>query len=96
MPRNRAAIAAALSSKGFEERQGSRDHDFYFFVHSGLVRAVFTKLSRGRQYRTIDDSLLGRMSKQLQLTKRQFEDLVDCPMDRATYVEELRSRGVLS
>lgn len=95
MPRARAEIASALRKKGFEERKGSRDHDYYFFVDAGLIQAVYTKLSRGRSFKTIDDSLLGRICRQLQLSRRQFDDLVDCPLDRDGYAGVLRARGIL-
>jgi hypothetical protein len=97
MPKERTEVVAALRNKGFEERpEGkNRDHDTFFFVHSGLQRAVFTRVSRGSNYRTIGDDLLGRMAKQLQLTRGDFNLLVECPLGEAEYVEKLVARGVL-
>jgi hypothetical protein len=97
MPRDRSAVVAALKTKGFAERtEGkNRDLDTFFFVHGGLRRAVFTKVSRGSGYRTIGDDLLGKMAKQLQLTRGDFDLLVECPLGEAEYVEKLVARGVL-
>ena len=95
MPRDRTDILASLTSKGFELKQGKRDHDVLFFKQDGLIQAVFTRVSRGSQYKTIDDSLLGRMSRQLKISRRQFDDLVDCPMTAEDYQEVLRDNGVI-
>jgi hypothetical protein len=90
-------VVAALRNKGFEERSAgkNRDHDMFFFVHGGLQRAVFTKVSRGSSHQTIGDELLGRMAKQLQLTRGDFDLLVECPLGEAEYVEKLIARGTL-
>ncbi|HEV7588854.1 MAG TPA: hypothetical protein VGO40_12130 [Longimicrobium sp.] len=97
MPRDRSEVVAALKNKGFEERpEGkNRDHDMFFFVHGGLQRAVFTKVSRGSGYRTIGDDLLGKMAKQLQLTRGDFNLLVECPLGEVEYAEKLAAQGVL-
>jgi hypothetical protein len=95
MPRERADILASLTGKGFRLEQKSRDHDFLFLEQAGLTQAVFTKVSRGSSYATLGDELLSRMSKQLRLTRKEFDELVDCPMDEATYLAKLRERGVL-
>jgi len=97
MPKDRSEVVAALKAKGFTDRtEGkNRDHDTFFFVHGGLRRAVFTKVSRGSGYRTIGDDLLGKMAKQLQLTRGDFDLLVACPLGEAEYVEKLVTRGVL-
>ena len=95
MPRERSLVVASLQSKGFELRQGSRDHDFFFFAPAGLTQAIFTKVSRGSQYRTLGDPLIRRMSRQLKLTARQFESLVDCPMTQGDFEAHLRTLGIL-
>jgi hypothetical protein len=38
---------------------------------------------------TIDVNILSLMARQLHLTKKQFLDLIDCPLDEAGY------RGIL-
>lgn len=81
MPRERLEIVGALSKKGFSLKEGKGDHDFYFFETGGLTQAIFTKVSRGPKFRTIDDSLVSLMSKQIKLTRRQFDQLIDCSLD---------------
>ncbi len=93
MPRSRAAVEKALTNKGFVCREG--DHRFYFFEHEGLITAIFTKISHGSKYKTLDDSLLSMMARQVRLGNRQFLDLVDCSMTGPDYLEHLRSLGIL-
>lgn len=95
MQKDRSAIVSALEKKGFEKEQGGRDHDFFFFRHDGLERAIYTKVSRGSAYKTIQSGLLTKMAKQLQLTTKQFGQLVDCPMTQEDYERHLREAGIL-
>jgi hypothetical protein len=95
MPRERADIVAALGAKGFDLEKGGRDHDFFFFRYPNLTQPVYTKVSRGREYRTIGDPLLGKMRRQLHLTRAQFDSLVDCPMNRTEYTALLVSLGII-
>lgn len=95
MPKDRREITSALQSKGFDRETKGRDHDFYFFRHDDLTQAVFTKVSRGSKHKEIDDGLLGRMSRQLHLTRGELDDLVGCPMTRADFIQALVQRGVL-
>lgn len=97
MSRARSEVIGSLTrqGKGFELRQGGRDHDFLFFVHHGLTRAVFTKVSRGSKYKELGDDLLSRMSRQLFLTRQQFDSLIDCTWNAPEIVNSLRARGYL-
>jgi len=96
MPRDRADVVAALTSKGFvPDNKKGRDHDWYFFKYPDLIRSIGTYVSRGTDCRELSDRLLGKMSRQLQLTRPQFDSLVDCSMDEPKYVAVLRSLGVL-
>ena len=51
-------------------------------------------LSHGSGYKTIDDSLLGKIAKQLKLKKADLLELVDCSMDGARYIQTLVAQGV--
>ena len=95
MSRERSDIAAALLTKGFQPKSGDRDHEYFFLVAQGLKQSVFTKLSRGSGYRTYGDNLMALMARQLRLTRRQLNDLVDCPMSEEDYRAHLRSISVL-
>lgn len=94
MPKERREIKRALQAKGFA-LQSQRDHDVYFFQHEGKTQPVYTKLSRGQKYRTIDDSLLDRMRKQLHLSKDEFERWVGCPLGQTEYLQILTQKGIL-
>jgi hypothetical protein len=96
MPRDRADVVAALTSKekGFDpDKRSGRDHDWYFFRHPRLIRSVGTYVSRGSD--KIPDKLLGKMSRQLQMTRAQFDFVVDCTWNRSEIVAHLQSRGLL-
>jgi hypothetical protein len=84
-------VEAGLSSKGF--RRSNNDHR-YFFYHdlNGQKHPIRTHTSQGRGI-TLGDPLIAAMAKQSGLNKREFLDLVDCPMDQVTYEHLLRSRG---
>ena len=84
MPRKRDTIITSLVSKGFRREDG--DHIFLIYVRQdGKTSTRRTKVSRGSSHREVTDINLGQMARQLGLTKQQFEQLVDCPMDRLTY-----------
>lgn len=93
MSRERKIVERSLQKKGFISRGG--DHRFYFFEYRNLTTAVFTKVSRGTKYKTLNDTLIGEMARQLKLTKKQFLQLVDCPMDKKQYVEHLKQRNII-
>lgn len=83
MPRKRDLILSSLTSKGF--RQDDGDHIFLIYVRAdGRTSTRRTKLSRGSGHKDVSDQNLGQMARQLGLTKKQLQELIDCPMDRAT------------
>jgi predicted RNA binding protein YcfA (HicA-like mRNA interferase family) len=91
MPRDAKNVAAGLAGKGFILRDG--DHHFYSLVVGGKKTGIFTKVSHGE--REIHDGLLAQMAKQTKLVKKDFLDLVDCPMSAADYLKKLRDGGHL-
>jgi hypothetical protein len=95
VPWERSRIVASLTGKGFSLEAGERDHDFLLFKHRGQTRGIFTKVSRGTGYKEYGDELLGRMCRQLQLTRKQLDQLIECTMNEPDYVQALRSRGVI-
>lgn len=92
MPRARRDVEASLLAKGFARREG--DHS-YFIYHTaaGKKSMARTKTSHGTAARDISDELLGMMARQCGLTRGQFLDLVDCPLDRDAYERLLRQSG---
>ena len=43
---------------------------------------------------TIDVNILSKMAKQLHLSKKQFLELIDCPLDENGYRQILRDEGL--
>jgi hypothetical protein len=92
MSRDARDVGAGLLKKGFSIREN--DHTFYHLFIDGKKTIVSTKISHGEK--EIGDRLLGMMARQLRLTKRNFLDLVDCPLTLDEYVKLLREAGVVA
>jgi len=90
--RKRRDIEAALETKGFKRHEG--DHSrFVYYTHDGKKTRIRTKTSHGSGGKSIGDPLLGQMAKQCCLTKPDFLDLVDCPLDRNGFEKKAREKG---
>jgi hypothetical protein len=90
MPIERKKVSAALLAKGFRNRQN--DHAFFCLWVGNQKTSVFTKISHGSGYKDLDDSLVGKMAKQVGLSIGQFRDYVECNLSENEYVEILRQR----
>jgi hypothetical protein len=86
-------VETSLKKKGFLEEDG--DHRFYKLMVEGKYTGIMTKTSRGKKYKTLSDDLVSLMARQLKLTKKQFVDLVNCPLTLDEYVALLRRSGEL-
>ncbi len=91
MPKTVKDAAAALQKKGFQSRQSH--HVFFHLVVDGRKTIISTKISHGE--REIADSLLGMMARQIRLSRKQFNDLIDCPLSHSDYLKLLRVAGVI-
>lgn len=80
--RNQGDVEAALRRKGFRQ---ANTHHRYFVYHtrSGLKSRIRTRTSHGG--RDLDDWLLAQMAKQCRVSRNEFLDLIDCPLDQKTY-----------
>lgn len=89
---NKGKIEKALRSKGFEL---DNTHHRYLIYHSrnGKKTPVRTRLSHGPSGKDIDSSLVSRMAKQCRLNNRDFENLINCPLDQNSYENRLRNSG---
>ena len=87
--RDRKDIESALVKKGFD-KDDTHHHCFIYKTIAGQITDIRTRTSHGSGHKTIGDPLLGQMAKQVRLTKSQFLELVDCPMDRVTYEGAVR------
>jgi len=86
-------IDSALRKKGFL-RAADADHIHYYLLHStGDRTRIKTKVSHGMMGSTLSAKLICDMAKQLHLTKQQFLDLIDCPLDEEGYRQILRNAG---
>jgi hypothetical protein len=72
----------------------SRHRRFRYYKLDGDRTNVVTIMSHG-SVRDIDDRLLAQMARQLKLTRRQFDDLIDCRLARADYEAMLRRDGLI-
>ena len=85
---------SSLIKKGFVQQDGYKDHYFFtYYTKNGKKTDIFTKLSRGSSYKTIGDPLLASMAKQCRLDKKNFLNLIDCPLDRDAYENILTSKN---
>ena len=95
MPRPRKSVESTLRAKGFEMAGG--DHHYFVYVTKGGRKTrARTKTSRSPKFRDIADNVLGQMARQCLLTKPEFLQLVDCPMQRDDYERRLADQGEIS
>jgi len=91
--RSGRSIDSAMQKKGFL-RNSDADHVHYYFLHStGARTRIKTKMSHGMMGSTLSAKLIGDMAKQLHLSKKQFLELIDCPLDENGYRQILRDAG---
>lgn len=84
-------IRKSLIYKGFIEED--RDHKHYILIINNKKTSVFTKISHGKE--EIDDGLIGCMAKQTRLSKKEFLDLVECPLSYEIYIQKLINQGII-
>jgi len=83
-------ILAGLNRKGF--LQGESDHTRLILYVKGKKTEIRTKVSHGAS--EIDDHLINVMSIQLHLEKKEFRDLVNCPLSLEGYLKKLSTEGI--
>lgn len=94
MIRDKKEVEIALQKKGFRSREG--DHHFYvYYTMTGLKSCILTKTSHTPKMKAIPDELLSKMAHQCKLTKKQFLELVDCPLERPAYEQILIEKQIL-
>ena len=59
----------------------------------GTKTMARTKTSHGKSGDDVPNPLLAAMARQCYLSRREFEELLDCPMDRVAFETLLRERG---
>ncbi len=93
MPISARTVTRGLLRKGFRLTE-SRHRRFRYYKLNGERTRVVTLTSHGSD-RDLDDRLLARMSRQLHLTRRQFDDLIDCRLAQADFEAMLRRDGFI-
>ena len=89
MTRKQSAVEASLLRKGFRQEE-THPHFSVYYTLAGLKSRLRTRTSHGG--RDLDEYLLHQMAKQCGLAKRDFIDLVDCPLDQAGYEEKVAGK----
>ena len=91
--RSGRSIDSALCKKGFLKDLDGDHVNYYFLRLTGERSFVKTKMSHGMMGSTIDVNILSKMARQLHLTKKQFLELIDCPLYEKGYRQILREAG---
>ena len=84
-------VLKSLKKKGFCVSDG--DHKHLVFHHNGKKTGIRTKVSQGRG--EINAHLINLMSIQIKLEKKQFIDLINCPMSSKAYLKEMQQNGFI-
>jgi hypothetical protein len=79
-------------TKGFHRNPDGHHISFVYQTLDGKRSSVRSRISHGRDH-VLSDSLMAMMARQCKLTRGQFNDLVDCPMERAVFEILLRETG---
>ena len=82
-------MRAALARKGFRHKEG---HHLKYYLYVGAKRTkIGTKFSHGvSEY---GDALLAQIARQLRLSRRECDALLDCPLDEEGYRRLMVERG---
>lgn len=87
-------VERGLLRKGFRLTDTHHRRFVYHTLDGEEPQPVTTIMSHGAD-RDISDQLLAKMARQLFLTRRQFDDLIDCRLARADYEAMLRRDGLI-
>jgi DNA-binding FadR family transcriptional regulator len=89
MPRKVRQALSSLKAKGFiEDREGH--HIFLIYeTRDGFRTEIRTRVSHQSGGGDISDSLLAAMARQVRLSRRDLEQLIDCPLSREQYETKL-------
>ena len=94
MPRKARLVERGLLRKGFRLTDTHHRRFVYHTLDGEEPQPVTTIMSHGAD-RDISDRLLGQMARQLHLTRRQFDNLVDCTLLQDDYEAMMRRDGFI-
>ncbi len=72
--------------KGFREEE--RDHLYLLLYVDGKKTSIHTKMSHGKN--EISDPLIGKMAKQVKLSKHDFIDFAKCILTEEQYIKKVK------
>ncbi|ADG05631.1 conserved hypothetical protein [Kyrpidia tusciae DSM 2912] len=84
-------IRSSLEKKGFHRKY--TDHEYFIFYFQGKKTSIRTKLSLG--IKEVGDAILNRMAQQLHLSRKDFNNLIQCPLTYDHYIAILKEKGIL-
>lgn len=67
------------------------DRHALFYVEGRLILRTKRSFGTGK----LDGQIPQFIRQQMKLSAPQFQDLLDCPLDRPKYIEVLRGKGLL-
>lgn len=89
---DKAKTEKGLRKKGFvNAKDKSVDHIYLSYEVDG-VSLCHTKLSRGNSSKDLSNDLIKYMAQQCRLSKKDFLDLVNCPLSQAEYEKKLKAQ----
>ena len=94
MPRKARVVERGLLRKGFRLTDTHHRRFVYHTLDGEEPQPVGTIMSYGAD-RDINDRLLAAMSRQLNLSRREFDRLIDCDLSQADYEAMLRRDGFI-
>lgn len=84
-----------LPKKGFMVNKKGH-HIFFYHIQDGRETGIRTKISHTAKMKDISNDIISAIKRQLKLdTNAEVKDLIECPMDEATYIGLLRKKGEL-
>ena len=90
MTRKVKEIDFALTRKGFHDEK-AQHHVMYWLYVNGRKTSVRTRISHGEV--EIGTGLLGRMARELRVSKAEFLQLVSCKITGEVYRNKMVSEG---
>ena len=86
-------IVRSLLKKGFKEEE-CKHHRQFFHVVDGRETGIKTFISHSPGIKVYGDELLAKMKGQLKLhSKKDFIDLLNCPLSAEGYIAKLQENG---
>ena len=92
MPIDRRELERTLLALGFVVDE--REHERFRLLVDGR-RVARTQVSRGSKYRTMDESILADIAREIHITRAFLYSLINGEKTREDYLDELRRQGLI-